>query len=119
VDRPRRRHDEERWQRELSGCRVLSDFVCQMVPAEQRGRDLRVRGGRPGEQSLPVLGMEVGKPADDVTNRCELLGAWFVVARLNPKASIERKTNQFIRGADREITSEFKLRGGTNGSSNR
>jgi len=33
-----------------------------MVPAEQRGRDLRVRGGRPGEQSLPVLGMEIGNP---------------------------------------------------------
>jgi hypothetical protein len=44
------------------GCRVLSDFVCQMGPAKQRGRDLRVRGGRPREQSLPVLGMEVGNP---------------------------------------------------------
>src|SRR5262249_30744198 len=61
VDRPRRRHDEERRRRDLSRCGVLSDFVCQMVSAEQRGSDLRVRGGRPGEQSLPVLGMEVGK----------------------------------------------------------
>jgi hypothetical protein len=89
VDRPRGRHDEERWRRELSGSRVLSDFVCQMVPAEQRGRDLRVRGGPPGEQSLPVLGMEVGDPPNDVTKRAANYRAWFLVGRLNPKPSID------------------------------
>ena len=34
VGRPGRRHDEQRWRRELSGRRVLSDVVCQMVPTE-------------------------------------------------------------------------------------
>jgi hypothetical protein len=46
-----------------SGCRVLSEFVCQMVAAEQRGRYLPVRGGRLGEQPLHVLGMELAKAA--------------------------------------------------------
>ena len=73
------------------GAVSLSNFVCQMVSAEQRGRDLRVRGGRPGKQSLPILGMEVGKPPNDVTKRAASYWAWFAVGHVNPKPSIERE----------------------------
>jgi hypothetical protein len=60
--------------------------------------------------------MEVGKPPNDVTKRAASYWAWFAVGHVNPKPSIERETNQSIKEAHREITFEFNLRGGRNGS---
>ena len=61
LDRPWCRHDEERRDRELSRCRLLSNFAPTMGPAEQGRSGIRIRGRRRGQHTLRILGMEVAR----------------------------------------------------------
>ena len=55
------RHDEERRDRDLSRCHLFSNHAPTMVPAKQGRGAIRVRGGRRGQHTLRILGMEVAK----------------------------------------------------------
>ena len=59
LDGPWRRLDEERRDRELSRCRLLSNFAPKMGSAEQGRSRVRIRGRRRGQHTLRILGMEV------------------------------------------------------------
>src|SRR5436309_1958786 len=52
VDRPRRRHDEERRERDLSRRYLLSNYAPAIVPAKQGRGTIRIRGGRRGRYTL-------------------------------------------------------------------
>jgi hypothetical protein len=52
LDRPRCRYDEERRDRELSRCRLLSNFAPAVGPAEQGRGSIRIRSRRRGQHTL-------------------------------------------------------------------
>src|SRR5262249_29373985 len=59
LDRPRRRREEQRWDRDLSRCALFPNLTAEMVTLEQGRSAIRICRRRRGQHTLRLLGMEV------------------------------------------------------------